>query len=106
MGVDGGRALGDDLAAIANYLRRISMLQTELGAFASLATLRCPRGRARWNVLREGLSALECHLHADQVILTARLSSQKFSLFYPAFIGVGCWTLMLLLLIVLYFPSA
>lgn len=43
------------------------MLQTELGEFASLANLRCPRRCPRWNVLREGLSSLERLLHGDQV---------------------------------------
>lgn len=56
------------------------MLQTELGAFASLATPCCPCGRARWNVLREGMSALEGHLHADQVINADRLGTSELQL--------------------------
>ncbi|CAM9795603.1 unnamed protein product [Ascophyllum nodosum] len=70
-------AVGDDLAAMANDLRRISTLQTELGAFASLVTLRRPRGRACWNVLREGLSALESHLHGDYQVTTSSDGSRR-----------------------------
>lgn len=62
------RAVENDLAAMANDLRRISTLQTEFGAFLSLRTLRRPHAQACWNVLREGMWGLEEHLHGVQVI--------------------------------------
>lgn len=71
--LDKFRAVHDDLSVMANALRRISALQTEFGAFTSLATLRREGegggGNACWNVLTQGLSELENHLHGEEVIL-------------------------------------
>lgn len=67
------RAVHGDLSVMANALRRISALQAEFGAFTSLVTLRREggggHGNACWNVLTQGLSELENHLHGEQVIL-------------------------------------
>ena len=51
---------------MANNLRRVSALQTDFGVFTSLKTLDRPRGRACWNMMKEGLVALEEYLHGDR----------------------------------------
>eukprot|EP00752_Nemacystus_decipiens_P005910 g5342.t1 len=65
-GARGSEKLGNDFAAMANNLRRVSALQTDFGVFASLKTLDRPRGRACWNIMREGLVVLEEYLHGDR----------------------------------------
>lgn len=70
-------SINTDLGCIANDLRRITALQTEFGAFVSLATIRArggSGGRATggpgcWRVLKERLSGLEALFHEAQVCL-------------------------------------
>lgn len=68
-------AIDADLTAITNDLRRIFALQTEFGAFVSLATVRVRGGTGGggrsgcWRVLKERLSGLERHFHGAQVPL-------------------------------------
>lgn len=58
------RCCDSNLASMANDLRRVSALQTEFGAFASLKTLGGgPQSRACWNMMKEGLFALGQHIH-------------------------------------------
>lgn len=59
------RGYSTNLAAMANNLRRVSALHTEFGAFTSLKTLDQPRGRACWNMMKEGLVELEGYLHGE-----------------------------------------
>lgn len=57
-----------NLATMANDLRRVSALQTEFGAFASLKTLGYPQSRACWNMMEEGLVELGEHLHGNHQV--------------------------------------
>lgn len=81
------RAVHTDLSSMAADLRRISTLQTEFGAFTSLVTIRHPHGQACWNVMREGLSTLEEHLHGgDQVTFTHAVSFFCFCRYHSIFL--------------------